>query len=57
MSPMAETTTTTSRPDAFVAATLSAAFTMRSTSATEDPPYFWTTIGIALPPPERSTGW
>src|SRR5438128_5469012 len=46
VSPMAETTTTTSLPEARVAATRSATFWMRPTSATDEPPYFWTTIGI-----------
>ncbi len=42
VSPMAETTTTTSLPAALAAATRSATFRMRETSETEDPPYFWT---------------
>jgi len=42
VSPMAETTTTTCLPDAWAAATRSATFLMRSTSETEEPPYFWT---------------
>jgi hypothetical protein len=28
----------------------SATFWMRSTSATEEPPYFWTTMGTPQPP-------
>src|SRR5579859_1971649 len=39
---MAETTTTTSWPSARVAATLPATSSIRSQSATEVPPYFWT---------------
>ncbi len=43
VSPMALTTTTTWWPCARVSATRAATRWMRSTSATEDPPYFWTT--------------
>ena len=41
--PMAETTTTTSSPPRRVATTCSATARMRSGSATEEPPNFWTT--------------
>src|SRR5205807_5832380 len=47
VSPMAETTTTTSCPAARVRITRSATCLMRATSATLDPPYFCTTIDIA----------
>ena len=50
VSPMADTTTTTSLPPAFVVATRSATLRILSTSATEEPPYFWTTIATAKPP-------
>ncbi len=40
--PIAETTTTTSLPRRLVMATFSATARMRSASATEVPPYFWT---------------
>ena len=40
--PIAETTTTTSAPWRFVNATFSATARMRSGSATDVPPYFWT---------------
>ena len=40
--PMAETTTTTSLPRRFVIDTFSATARMRSGSATDVPPYFWT---------------
>ena len=40
--PIADTTTTTSLPWRFVKATFSATAFMRSGSATEVPPYFWT---------------
>ena len=40
--PIADTTTITSLPRFFVNATLSATALMRSGSATEVPPYFWT---------------
>ncbi len=49
VSPIAETTTTTSLPVARVAAIRSATCRMRSTSATEEPPYFWTTTPKATP--------
>jgi hypothetical protein len=45
--PIAETTTTTSSPRARVAATRSATFSIRATSATDDPPYFWTTTATS----------
>ena len=44
MSPIADTTTTTSCPACFVRITRSATCLMRATSATLDPPYFWTTM-------------
>ena len=40
--PIADTTTITSLPRFFVNATLSATALMRSGSATDVPPYFWT---------------
>src|SRR5215468_10757791 len=46
--PMAETTTTTSLPEALAAATRSATWRIFSTSATDEPPYFWTTMATAL---------
>src|SRR5262245_8429090 len=46
VSPIAETTTTTSWPRRLVRTTRSATLRSRSTSATLDPPYFWTTIDI-----------
>jgi len=45
VSPIAETTTTTSCPARFVRITRSATVRILSTSATLLPPYFWTTIG------------
>ena len=45
VSPIAETTTTTSWPWRLVRMTRSATRCIRETSATLDPPYFWTTIG------------
>src|SRR5688500_1798186 len=45
VSPMADTTTTTSLPAALAAATRSATFWIFWTSATDEPPYFWTMIG------------
>src|SRR5437867_2047775 len=48
VSPMAETTTTTSWPSRLVRMTRSATCFMRETSATLEPPYFWTTIGTRL---------
>ena len=53
VSPIAETTTTTSRPARFAAATRSATNPIRCTSATEDPPYFWTTIPTGFAPRRR----
>src|SRR3954469_2397028 len=47
VSPIADTTTTTSCPRRRVRMTRSATSLMRSTSATLEPPYFWTTIDIA----------
>ncbi len=47
VSPMAETTTTTSLPASRVLATRSATRPIRSASPTEVPPYFCTTIGMA----------
>ena len=49
VSPMAETTTTTSLPAALVAAMRSATFCIFCTSATDEPPYFWTTMGKGPP--------
>ena len=43
VSPMAETTTQTSWPSLRVATMRSATRLMRSASATDEPPYFWTT--------------
>src|SRR5688572_21636715 len=45
VSPMAETTTTTSLPADLAAATRSATFWIFWTSATDEPPYFCTMIG------------
>src|SRR5256885_2296842 len=42
----ADTTTTTSGPARRVRMTRSATFFSLATSATEEPPYFWTTIDI-----------
>src|SRR5689334_20909939 len=42
VSPMAETTTITGRPEAAVRATRLAAARMRSAVASDEPPYFWT---------------
>src|SRR5438034_9060372 len=50
VSPIADTTTTTSLPAAFVVATRSATLRILSTSATEEPPYFWTTMATLAPP-------
>src|SRR5436309_10501865 len=47
VSPIADTTTTTSWPFCRVRTTRSATWRMRETSATLDPPYFWTMIDIA----------
>ena len=49
VSPIAETTTTTSWPAFFVRTTRSATCRIRATSATLEPPYFWTTIDMAEP--------
>src|SRR5262245_8288918 len=46
VSPIAETTTTTSWPSARVFITRSATLRILVTSATLEPPYFWTTIAI-----------
>jgi len=46
VSPIAETTTTIRWPSARLAATRAATLRIRSTSATEEPPYFWTTMLI-----------
>ena len=46
--PMAETTTQTRRPSFRVAAIRSATLRTFSTSATDEPPNFWTTTFIAL---------
>jgi hypothetical protein len=43
--PMAETTTQTCLPLRRVSAMRAATCLMRAASATEEPPYFWTTIG------------
>src|SRR5918997_2293198 len=58
--PIAETTTTRSRPDSRARPTLSATALMCSAVATELPPYFWTTIpkgvsahSVAHPPRGR----
>src|SRR5688572_19118539 len=48
VSPIADTTTTTSLPARRVCMTRSATLRMRSTSATLLPPYFWTTIGTVV---------
>jgi hypothetical protein len=45
--PIADTTTTTSYPDRFAAATRSATARMRPVSPTEVPPYFWTITATA----------
>ena len=45
---MAETTTQTRRPSRRAAATRSATLRTFSTSATDEPPYFWTTTFIAF---------
>src|SRR5207249_723380 len=50
VSPMAETTTTTSLPAALALATRSATWRILSTSATDEPPYFWTTMATLSPP-------
>ncbi len=47
VSPMAETTTTTSLPSLCVRTMRSATFLMRSASCTDDPPYFCTTRATA----------
>src|SRR5690606_26165325 len=47
VSPMAETTTTTSLPSLCVRTIRSATFLMRSASCTEEPPYFCTTRATA----------
>ena len=44
-SPIAETATTTSWPAFFVSAIRRATRLMLSASASDDPPYFWTTMG------------
>ena len=49
--PIAETTTTTSLPWRFVICTFSATARMRSGSATDVPPYFWTIRAIRGPEP------
>src|SRR5215218_108403 len=49
LSPMAETTTTTSLPAWRVATTRSATRRIRGASATEVPPYFWTTRAMVFP--------
>ena len=46
--PIAEATTTTSLPWRRVNATLSATARIRSGSATDVPPYFWTINGIGV---------
>src|SRR5438477_3657482 len=47
---MAETTTSTPCPWRFAAITRSATLRMRSASATEVPPYFWTITDMARAP-------
>src|SRR5574342_748654 len=54
--PMAETTTHTSWPARRAAATFSATCRILSTSATEEPPYFWTTVAMASGPDLRNWG-
>jgi hypothetical protein len=44
--PIADTTTTTFLPAALVRATRAATRRILSTSATDEPPYFWTTIPV-----------
>ena len=44
--PPADTTTTTFLPAALVRATRAATRRILSTSATDEPPYFWTTIPV-----------
>ena len=48
VSPMAETTTTTSSPAFWASTTRRATRLMPSASATEDPPNFWTTSDTAV---------
>ena len=50
LSPMAETATTTSLPAFLVSAIRLATRLMLSASASDDPPYFWTTMGNVLLP-------
>src|SRR4051794_3765165 len=70
VSPIAETTTTRSLPAARSRAIRRATRLMRSASATDEPPYFWTTRGLmgwdierafyrAVPgdPAEQAVGW
>ena len=45
VSPIADTATTTSLPAFFVSAMRRATRLMLSASASDDPPYFWTTMG------------
>ncbi len=49
LSPIAETTTTTSWPACLVATTRSATRRIRAASPTEVPPYFWTISAIDIP--------
>src|SRR3954453_10407844 len=49
VSPIAETTTATSCPARLVATMRSATRLIRSASATEEPPYFWTTKDMRQP--------
>ena len=49
VSPIAETTTTTSLPSLRVATIRSATRLMRSAVPTDEPPYFWTTRPTAVP--------
>ena len=56
VSPIADTTTTTSLPAPLAVAMRSATFRIFCTSATDEPPYFWTTMGTGRPPGRVSNG-
>ena len=56
VSPIAETTTTTSWPALRVSTMRSATRLMRSAEATDDPPYFWTIRLTELPTTVRTAG-
>src|SRR5437773_2465875 len=56
VSPIAETTTTTSLPARRDSSTRSATARMRLLSATDVPPYFWTTVGMARAYPRGGSG-